>query len=222
MPPFFLGYIMKNLLLLFLLIMPINAYGKNKWLTIPYWQNATIASVQNHIDAGANINARNKYAFTPLMFAVAYSANPKIISLLLKNGAHIHATSRGKLTPIMRASRHNPNPEIIDILIKNGAKIHARDGGGFTPLIRAAQNNPNPEIITTLLKHGADINAQDRGGYTPLMWAVLRNKNPHIITTLIKNGADKTLKSHSRKTAWDYIKNNKKLKNTPAYNALAQ
>ncbi|MGB1361390.1 MAG: ankyrin repeat domain-containing protein [Alphaproteobacteria bacterium] len=120
-------------------------------------------------------------------------------------------------TALMWAINNNNNPDIITALIKNGANVNERDDLGFTALMWAINNNKNLDIITTLIKNGADVNIKNKFGGTALIFASANNKNPDVITTLIKNGANVKAKNKDGKTAWDYIQENKALKNTKAY-----
>jgi len=52
------------------------------------------------------------------------------------------------------------------------------------------------------------------------MWAAMVNKNPEVIIALLNAGADGKLKSSEGKTAFDYAKDNPKIKDTAAYWAL--
>jgi len=87
-------------------------------------------------------------------------------------------------------------------------------------LMYAAELNSNPEVITTLLKAGAKLDDRDTNGMTALMVAAHFNPNPEVITILINAGADGKLKSSKGKTAFDYAKDNPKIKDTAAYWAL--
>jgi ankyrin repeat protein len=50
-------------------------------------ENGPPQAVQSAIDAGANVNASNKYSETPLMYAAADSVNPDVVTALLEAGA---------------------------------------------------------------------------------------------------------------------------------------
>ena len=60
------------------------------------------------IEAGANINARNKIGQTPLHLAALKNPNPKVIRVLLESGANgAEQTAKGK-TPFDLAKNNNP------------------------------------------------------------------------------------------------------------------
>jgi len=77
-------------------------------------------------------------------------------------------------------------------------------------------------VIKTLLNAGADIKARTINGSTPLISAAAKNSNPEVITTLLKAGAVAEDKDNAGKTAFDYIKDNEKLKGTIAYRRLKE
>ena len=179
------------------------AYKTSGW-----WKEATPQIVEDLIEKGADINAKEeKYGLTPLMQA-AKNSNPDITDILIKYGADVNARDEFGNTPLMKVVSSDGNPEIIDILIKNGADVDIREEGfKLTPLMLAAKNS-NPDITDILIKYGADVNATDEFGETPLMNAVFANENPEVVETLIKNGADIEAKSRNGKTAVMYATHN--------------
>jgi ankyrin repeat protein len=104
---------------------------------------------------------------------------------------------------------------LIIILLEAGADINAKDDLGWTPLVWALRRTP--EVITILLNAGADINSQDKLGQTPLINAARTSQNPEVVTILLRAGADAKAKDNAGKTAFNYAKDNKKLRGTAAY-----
>jgi len=183
-----------------------------------YNQNQDMISV--FLKAGAAINAQDKDGVTALMYAAFANQNPEVISVLLRAGADIKSRNKHGGTPLMYAADANQKPGIISILVEAGADVNARDKDGGTVLMHAAGYNQNVEVIYIFLKAGGDINAQDKDGVTPLMYAAGLNKNSQLILELLKAGADARAKDSKGKTAFDYVKDNDKLKGTDAYNEL--
>jgi ankyrin repeat protein len=54
-------------------------------------KTGTSQSVQAAISKGADVNARDKYDRTPLMYAAEYNPNPEVITVLLTAGANAKA-----------------------------------------------------------------------------------------------------------------------------------
>ena len=103
------------------------------------------------LQAGASINAQNKYGETPLVVAAGYNQNPAVIAVLLKAGADINARNEIGWTALMAAAEKNTSPDVVSVLLKAGADIKARDNDGWTALMAAAGVNQNPEVATILV-----------------------------------------------------------------------
>jgi len=120
------------------------------------------------------------------------------------------------------AAGGNRNPAVISVLLQARAGVDERDRYGLTPLMYASCYNPNPEVIATLLRAGADPNARDRNGLTPLMLAARSNQNPEVTTVLLESGGDAKARDNDGKTAFDWVRNNERLKGTDAYQKLKE
>ena len=141
------------------------------------------------INAGADVNARERWAGqTALMWAGA-QLQPQMVKLLLANGAEVDARStvrewtrkvsseprpkelaQGGLTPLMFAARTGCI-ECAQLLLDAGADINLTDPYGVTPLVVATLNLQN-DFAAYLVEKGADINQWDLYGRTPLYVAI--------------------------------------------------
>jgi ankyrin repeat protein len=141
------------------------------------------------IDAGADVNAKERWAGqTALMWAGA-QLQPQMVKLLLANGAEVDARStvrewtrkvsseprpkelaQGGLTPLMFAARTGCI-ECAELLLNAGADIDLTDPYGVTPLVVATLNLQN-DFAAYLVGKGADINLWDLYGRTPLYVAL--------------------------------------------------
>jgi ankyrin repeat protein len=104
------------------------------------------------IDKGADVNAKNNVAQTPLHIA-CQKGNKEIAELLIDKGADINSRLRNGLTPLHLAARGN-HKDIVELLIAKGADLNVKNNAGRTPL-RIAMNQGHTEIIELLRKHGA-------------------------------------------------------------------
>ncbi|MCL1875231.1 MAG: ankyrin repeat domain-containing protein [Synergistaceae bacterium] len=176
-------------------------------------KSASYNQIADAIKGGANVNARDEYGRTPIMWAAEWNSNPEVITVLVNAGADVNThdeteylpllsdTDEGQSssssqqilrnTPLMYAAFANPTPEVIMTLIKAGADVNVKNTEGYSPIMQAAQSlYPNPEVITALINAGADVNAKNNDGITALMLAAMMDSNTEVMTTLIKAGAD--------------------------------
>jgi ankyrin repeat protein len=73
------------------------------------------------IAAGANVNAKDRFGETALMFAAAVTRNIRIVKLLIADGADVHAkTEDGDTALIIAAKRGHTG--IVELLKKAGAR----------------------------------------------------------------------------------------------------
>ncbi|HNZ26124.1 MAG TPA: ankyrin repeat domain-containing protein, partial [Spirochaetota bacterium] len=120
-----------------------------------------------------NINFKNKYGETPLIYAVRINSSNEIIKLLINNGADINAETNeitidmysfkkglDNLTPFICAMLNN-NLEIGKILLKKGVDINYCPRNDTTPLIEVCKRSGKIDInaINFLISNGADVNA---------------------------------------------------------------
>ncbi len=140
------------------------------------------------INAGANINARDGYGYTPLHLARKNNKKPEMITVLLNATTDANLRDEDTFTPLHWSIWNNKKLEIITALIKEGADINARAYDGRTSLHLAAGKNKNVELITILLDAGVDVNLRDAKGQTPLHSAAFENENLKIINALFDKG----------------------------------
>ena len=82
------------------------------------------------VDAGANLNARDKeWGASPLHWAAWSNDNPGIIIALLDGGADPNSRDSRDSTPLHAAADQSNNPEIILTLLDSGADLTLRDAG---------------------------------------------------------------------------------------------
>ena len=90
-------------------------------------KTGNIEAVKQHLDAGADVNAKGKYGRTPLHYAASRGLK-KIIELLIAQGADVNTKIevgdyKGQ-TPLDGAIQWN-RTEIADLLRKHGGKTAA-------------------------------------------------------------------------------------------------
>jgi len=74
------------------------------------------------LDRGAEVNGRDEYGFTPLLWAAMGQEDPDTIRLLIKRGADVDAKNRWGWTALYLVNRFEGNQPLAKILLDAGAK----------------------------------------------------------------------------------------------------
>ena len=135
-----------------------------------------------------DINSKNKYGFTPLMYAINSSYYDmdyynEIIRFLLENGANVNLQNNSGATPLLEFLDRNVGPfpinskqveyiiDTVKLLLEYGADINLTENiQGLTPLMVAStycfdDKDNKMNVIKFLLDNGADIYIKDKQGY---------------------------------------------------------
>ena len=142
--------------------------------SVDIWEAAkvgNIESVKQYLDAGGDVDAKDKYEWTGLSWAAAEGQN-EIVDLLIAKGADVNAKDYRVRTPLHSAAAHG-HKEVAKLLIIHGADVNAK---GLNPLSESSSGTPlhdaafinHQEIIELLIASGADVNAKTKNGFTPL------------------------------------------------------
>jgi len=103
--------------------------------------SASSGEVIKAINAGANVNAENRYRITPIFWAAWLNSDAGVITALLQSGANPNITVGGGITPLIIAAGDNKNPDVIIALLNGGADPKMQDGFGKKALDYAEENN---------------------------------------------------------------------------------
>jgi ankyrin repeat protein len=137
------------------------------------------------LDAGAEVNARNRADATALLWA---AGDPEKARLLIERGADVKMQSKQGRTPLMVAASRPGNSAVVALLLAKGADPRAQDRLGTTVLSLASRFG-DLESVKLLLRAGAQPNVPDFLGRTSLSAAAVGG-NPEIVQLLIQRGAD--------------------------------
>jgi len=136
------------------------------------------------IEHGANVNAKNAFDSTALMWSVT---DMQKVRMLVDRGADVNARSKPGRTAVMVAARGDRSADIVRYLISKGADLKAVDGMKTTVLTAAAQGN-DTETIRMMVNAGLDVNAPDVLGMTPFIYAAA-NGNTAAVEMMLARGA---------------------------------
>jgi len=148
---------------------------------------------------GANINARSKHGYTPLMFTSVYNHAPAV-KFLIEQGANLDAKNFQGDAALTLAIQTG-DISMIRTLLDAGADVNAKDEDGRTALMHIAVDSSKSissqsiDVARVLIRAGADVNALDSNGQTALGITLNEAGYEHnaFIQFLIANGADPKL-----------------------------
>jgi len=162
-----------------------NEEGSRTPLTIAAMYER-VAAIKALIDAGADVNVKNRDGNTPLHIA-ARDGRTEAIKALIQANADVNAKDYIGRTPLHNAARDG-HTEAIKALIQANADVNAKDEEGLTPLHSAAMF-ARAKAIAALTTAGADVNAKDEFGIAPLHIAA-QSGYARVIKALATAGAD--------------------------------
>lgn len=157
---------------------------------------------QNLVKRGANVNAKDRNGWTPLMSA-AGRGNVALAKLLLDNGASYDPADFENQTPLTVALETG-SASVVELLLARGMNEKPKNQALFylireQPMIlkvaakqdvkRSAEADPFGQTAALLLEKGARTNARDEEGETPLIVAAAYGRL-EILKVLLQNGAD--------------------------------
>ena len=137
------------------------------------------------IEAGADVNGRNTFDSTPLIWAATDLAK---VRRLIDKGADVNAATKTGRTPLFVAAMSDRSAPIVELLLSKGANAKARDAFGNTTLVAAAFGN-DTDTIRFMLDAGVDVNAAGVSGMTALI-AAAHNDNLAAVRLLLSKGAN--------------------------------
>nr|XP_020492849.1 ankyrin repeat, SAM and basic leucine zipper domain-containing protein 1 isoform X1 [Labrus bergylta] len=162
-----------------------------------------IATVEQLLDNGMDVETRLGLEWTPLMCAVTV-ANFDLAKLLLDRGASANF-SKDHWTVLMASCTASASEDklarCVELLLSRNADPNLVNRSQMTCLMLAARDGYS-KIINLLVSHGAKINFQDHNGYTALSFGVQYGREEAVLK-LLQLGADKTLRTKAGKSPAD-------------------
>ena len=148
-------------------------------------QNRDMSNITNYITNGGDVNLKDQWGNTPLVWGVHYG-HTDVVKILIDAKADVNAKDVNDQSALMKASDKG-HTNIAKILISANADVNAKDIRGQTALIMASQNG-HRDVVKLLIDAKANVKTKDNEGLTALMWAKLENHN-NVIGILETAGA---------------------------------
>ncbi len=170
----------------------INARDKDGRTALMFavWWRDCVEMVSLLVDAGAEVEVRDRNDMTVLMLAFA-KKRTGVASWLMGIGADVKARDADEVTLLHLAALWG-SFVMVSMLIRKGLDVNAKDKMGRTPLYLASSQG-HLQAVQALVKAEADVNAADVDGVSPLMLAV-GGKHADVAQALCKAGADQSAK----------------------------
>lgn len=110
-------------------------------------ENGNLNEVRSLLSQATDVNVRDEYGWTPILFA-AMNGHTDVVTLLLASGANPNTRNKYGWTPLMWAAG-NGYREIVRSLIASGARLNAQDHNGWTAIMWAWDANQQ-EVVAIL------------------------------------------------------------------------
>ena len=154
------------------------------------------------LEAGADVNRRDRTGATPLMIA-CHVGDEDTVMRLLSHGAQVNAQDNSGYGPLIRATIGN-HIGVATTLLDQGAPIDVGGFGKVPPLVFAASEH-FMELLNMLLLRGAAVDIQTYDGCTALILAT-RNQDTEVVKLLLDHQADISKRTVNGQTALDWAR----------------
>ena len=142
-----------------------------------------VGALTQKIAAGANLDARDKFGQTPLMYAASESDSPEVVAALLNAGAELNAQTKTGWTALMYAARDAADLRVPLLLLNAGADPTLTNDEGQSA---ADVARDNIAMSTSLFGRLQDLAGQSfepnwPSGYTvPVEGATISSRASHL------------------------------------------
>lgn len=168
-------------------------------LTMAVYNNGRLPMIQELLNSGADVNARDNERRTPLM-AAAVSGNDMLMQYLIKQGADYNAADNRGVSVLdyynkrvyLETLPFEQNPyaspaEKLNQAYKFVADNHLKYNNA---LVGSLYQENTEEALEEALRNYADVDISDANGCTTLLNAAMLNKSAGVFEKLIKGKAN--------------------------------
>jgi ankyrin repeat protein len=167
---------------------PRQSYGRTPLLLVAR-ETGNLEMARRLLDAGADVNARDRFGSTPLELS-AWRGFRDVVDLLLDRGATVPADARAAGEMLAMAAERGL--ERLFRLLSGRVPVPTGDDGAA--MLRAAAGGGSAAIVGILVGRGLDANARDRYGRTALHYAA-ENGRTEAVRLLLERGAQPDVRS---------------------------
>jgi ankyrin repeat protein len=146
------------------------------------------AETDRLLAAKADVNAKDRFGRTPLVWAAACNAQKAAAKLIAAKADVRIADAEGR-TPLLEAA-WACDAQIIEALLAAGASVKDTDADGWTPLHFAASGHYGEKCVAALLAAKAEVDARTKKQETPLILAAGNGYGVDSAKRLLDAGAN--------------------------------
>jgi len=169
--------------------------GCNNLLTLRFNEDEDFTCMKKLVKNGANVNAKDSYDYTPIMYAAKGTSNKAFdsVKFLVKKGADVNAKNYYDSSAVKLAVLAD-NGEIVKFLVEKGAQ------GDLSDLLMLAvrYGKELTKSVQILVNMGADVNKVCQHTNDAMLIIAAQKNHMENAKFLLEKGADFNLKCQSR------------------------